>query len=95
MCPTPSLLSGIVYNITGNGSLTLAEVNAISEVVTSLADPSCNIIFGAVIDPECPPDEIRGAQGCVCGRQAGHVLCAVCSPPASSRECLVVCSTVV
>ncbi len=39
--------TGIVYNITGGRDLTLMEVNKVSEVVTSLADPSCNIIFGA------------------------------------------------
>ena len=43
-------LPGIVFNITGGSDLTLQEVNCISEVVTSLADPSCNIIFGAVVD---------------------------------------------
>jgi cell division GTPase FtsZ len=42
--------TGVVYNITGGKDLTLQEVNAVSEVVTSLADPSANIIFGAVID---------------------------------------------
>eukprot|EP00879_Flechtneria_rotunda_P028899 GHRR01031134.1.p1 GENE.GHRR01031134.1~~GHRR01031134.1.p1 ORF type:complete len:434 (+),score=165.99 GHRR01031134.1:498-1799(+) len=51
--------TGIVYNITGSMNLTLAEVNTISSIVTSMADPSCNIIFGAVIDPECPQDEIH------------------------------------
>ena len=35
-----------MYNITGGKDLTLQEVNRVSEVVTSLADPSCNIIFG-------------------------------------------------
>jgi hypothetical protein len=39
-----------VYNITGGRDLTLMEVNRVSEVVTSLADPACNIIFGAVVD---------------------------------------------
>lgn len=28
------------------------EVNRVSEVVTSLADPSANVIFGAVIDDQ-------------------------------------------
>ena len=42
--------TGIVYNITGGKDLTLSEVNRVSEVVTSLADPSANVIFGAVID---------------------------------------------
>ncbi|EFJ43301.1 plastid division protein FtsZ1 [Volvox carteri f. nagariensis] len=44
--------TGIVYNITGGRDLTLAEVNRVSEVVTALADPSCNIIFGAVVDEQ-------------------------------------------
>lgn len=43
--------TGIVYNITGGPDLTLQEVNRVSEVVTALADPSANVIFGAVIDP--------------------------------------------
>eukprot|EP00775_Hariotina_reticulata_P002905 gene2905-3193_t len=51
--------TGVVYNISGSSNMTLSEVNTISEIVTSLADPSCNIIFGAVIDEDCPPDEIR------------------------------------
>lgn len=51
--------TGIVYNITGSGSLTLSEVNTISEIVTSMADPSCNIIFGAVINDELCVDEIH------------------------------------
>ncbi|KAI5061841.1 hypothetical protein GOP47_0022380 [Adiantum capillus-veneris] len=42
--------TGIVYNITGGKDLTLQEVNKVSQVVTSLADPSANIIFGAVVD---------------------------------------------
>lgn len=39
------------------------EVNRVSEVVTSLADPSANVIFGAVID-----DQVRACVCvCVCG----------------------------
>ncbi|XP_039012310.1 cell division protein FtsZ homolog 1, chloroplastic-like [Hibiscus syriacus] len=38
-----------VYNITGGKDITLQEVNRVSQVVTSLADPSA-IIFGAVVD---------------------------------------------
>jgi cell division protein FtsZ len=44
-------LSGIIFNITGGSDLTLNEVNRVSQVVTSLADPAANIIFGAVVDP--------------------------------------------
>lgn len=39
-----------MYNITGGRDLTLAEVNRVSEIVTSMADPNANIIFGAVVD---------------------------------------------
>ena len=50
--------TGVVYNITGGSDLTLAEVNRVSEVVTSLADPSANVIFGAVVD-DAAAGEIR------------------------------------
>lgn len=39
-----------MYNITGGRDLTLQEVNRVSEIVTSMADPNANIIFGAVVD---------------------------------------------
>eukprot|EP00889_Picochlorum_renovo_P005957 jgi/Picre1/32987/NNA_008314.t1 len=52
MCNSGTAMLGIVYNITGGKDLTLAEVNRVSEVVTSLADPSANVIFGAVIDDQ-------------------------------------------
>eukprot|EP00238_Polyblepharides_amylifera_P002018 CAMPEP_0196585528 /NCGR_PEP_ID=MMETSP1081-20130531/51004_1 /TAXON_ID=36882 /ORGANISM="Pyramimonas amylifera, Strain CCMP720" /LENGTH=326 /DNA_ID=CAMNT_0041907105 /DNA_START=462 /DNA_END=1442 /DNA_ORIENTATION=- len=42
--------TGVVFNITGGKDLTLNEVNIVSQVVTELADPAANIIFGAVID---------------------------------------------
>jgi cell division protein FtsZ len=41
-----------VYNITGGSDLTLQEINTVSEVITSLADPTANIIFGAVVDDQ-------------------------------------------
>jgi cell division protein FtsZ len=40
--------TGVVYNITGGRDMTLAEVNEVSQVVSSLADPAANVIFGAV-----------------------------------------------
>eukprot|EP01024_Parvocaulis_polyphysoides_P071172 TRINITY_DN883_c0_g1_i1.p1 TRINITY_DN883_c0_g1~~TRINITY_DN883_c0_g1_i1.p1 ORF type:complete len:444 (+),score=103.40 TRINITY_DN883_c0_g1_i1:88-1332(+) len=43
---------GIMYNITGGTDLTLYDVNQISEVVTELADPNANIIFGAVVNED-------------------------------------------
>jgi len=50
--------TGLVFNITGGPDLTLKEVGRISEVVASLADPSANVIFGAVIDPNNPAGEV-------------------------------------
>ena len=44
------LCSGIVFNITGGKDLSLQEVSAVSDVVTSMAAPDANIIFGAVVD---------------------------------------------
>ncbi len=35
-------------------------MNTISEIVTDMADPACNIIFGAVVnDAACAQDEIH------------------------------------
>jgi len=42
---------GIIFNITGGQDLTLAEVNEASEVISRVADPDANIIFGTVLDP--------------------------------------------
>jgi len=35
------------------------EVNAVSECVTALADPSANVIFGAVVGPASPHHRLR------------------------------------
>ena len=49
---------GILLNITGGANLGLLEVNEAAELISSVADPEANIIFGAVID-ESLQDEIR------------------------------------
>lgn len=41
---------GVLINITGGKDMTLHEVSKASQLVTSLADPEANIIFGTVID---------------------------------------------
>lgn len=43
--------TGIVWNITGPSDMTLFEVNDAAEVIYELIDPSANLIFGAVVDP--------------------------------------------
>jgi cell division protein FtsZ len=50
--------TGILLNITGGPDLGLFEVNEAAEIVSSAADSSANIIFGAVID-ETMGDEVR------------------------------------
>src|SRR5207237_617455 len=50
--------TGILINVTGPPELGLFEVNEAAEVVTSAADKSANVIFGAVID-ESIEDEVR------------------------------------
>jgi cell division protein FtsZ len=50
--------TGILLNITGGPDLGLFEVNEAAEIISSAADSSANIIFGAVID-ETMGDEVR------------------------------------
>ena len=47
---TISGAQGILLNITGGADLTLYEVNEACQMVRKNADPSCNIIWGTVID---------------------------------------------
>jgi cell division protein FtsZ len=42
----------IIFNIKGGDEMSLFEVNEAAEVIRANAHPECNIIFGAVIDPE-------------------------------------------
>jgi cell division protein FtsZ len=50
--------TGILLNITGGKELGLFEVNEAAEIIQNAADPSANIIFGAVIDEDMG-DEVR------------------------------------
>ncbi|MGE5484958.1 MAG: cell division protein FtsZ [Ignavibacteriales bacterium] len=49
---------GVLLNITGGPDLTLFEVNEAAEIISSVADPNANIIFGAVID-DSMKDNVR------------------------------------
>ncbi|MCR4428981.1 MAG: cell division protein FtsZ [Caldiserica bacterium] len=49
---------GLLFNITGGKNMTLAEVNEAASVISSIADPEANIIFGSVIDDNME-DEIK------------------------------------
>ncbi len=43
---------GILFNITGGPSMTLFEVNTAAAIIKETAHPECNMIFGAVVDPD-------------------------------------------
>jgi cell division protein FtsZ len=43
---------GILFNVIGGNDLTMHEINAAAEAITTAADPDANIIFGATINPE-------------------------------------------
>ncbi|MBK8047396.1 MAG: cell division protein FtsZ [Anaerolineales bacterium] len=42
----------IIFNIKGGEDMSLFEVNEAAEIIRASAHPECNIIFGAVIEPE-------------------------------------------
>jgi len=46
----------ILFNIKGSSELTLFEVDEAAELIRASAHPECNIIFGAVIDPNMKDD---------------------------------------
>lgn len=50
--------SGVLFNITGGGDLTMFEVDEAARIISSSADADANIIFGAVIKEELV-DQIR------------------------------------
>jgi cell division protein FtsZ len=43
---------GILFNVIGGNDMTMHEINAAAEAITTAADPDANIIFGATIDPD-------------------------------------------
>jgi cell division protein FtsZ len=47
---------GVLFNIAGNSSLTLFEVNNAAEVIRQAVDKDANVIFGVVLDPNMGDD---------------------------------------
>lgn len=43
---------GILFNVIGGNDLTMHEINAAAETITTAADPDANIIFGATVNSE-------------------------------------------
>ena len=49
---------GVLFNISGDGTLSLFEVNGAAEVIRQAVDPDANIIFGVTLDPNLE-NEVR------------------------------------
>lgn len=43
---------GVLFNVIGGNDLSMHEINAAAETITTAADPEANIIFGATINPD-------------------------------------------
>jgi cell division protein FtsZ len=43
---------GILFNVIGGSDMSMHEINAVAETITTAADSEANIIFGATINPE-------------------------------------------
>lgn len=50
---------GILFNVSGGGSLSLSEIDEVAQIITKNADPRSKIIFGAVHDKRLQKDEIK------------------------------------
>lgn len=48
--------TGVIWNITGDDSLTLFEVSEAAQIISKAVDPNANIIWGRVIDPKMNGD---------------------------------------
>ncbi len=42
---------GVIFNVAGDSSLTLYEVNAAADIIRKAVDPDANVIFGVLVDP--------------------------------------------
>lgn len=42
---------GVIFNVAGDSSLTLYEVNAAADIIRKAVDPDANVIFGVIVDP--------------------------------------------
>lgn len=47
---------GVLFNVIGNTSLTLFEVNSAAETIRQAVDPEANVVFGVVLDPNLSSD---------------------------------------
>ena len=50
---------GVLFNVTGGEDLGILEVYEAAEIIAKAVDPDANIKFGAVIDPNFPPGQVK------------------------------------
>lgn len=56
---SPHMAKGVLFNIMGDSSLTMTEINEAARLITEIVDPSAKIIFGAMEDPKIKKGEIK------------------------------------
>jgi cell division protein FtsZ len=56
---SPHMARGILFNIIGDSSLTMTEINEAARVITEVVDPAAKIIFGAMEDEKNKKGEIK------------------------------------
>jgi len=50
---------GVLFNVSGRGDMTLAEINEAAKVITEAVDPNAKVIFGAVQDERLRKKELK------------------------------------
>ncbi len=56
---SPHMARGVLFNIIGDNSLTMTEINEAARLITEIVDPSAKIIFGAMEDPKIKKGEVK------------------------------------
>ena len=75
---------GVIINVTGDKELSLTEVNEASNIVTQMAHPDAEIIFGAVINEK--GDKTHGVQVTVIATGFDDIEKQTVKPPSPSKD---------
>ncbi len=82
---------GILFNVIGGSDLSMHEINAAAEAITTAADPDANIIFGATINSELDGEVIitvvaTGFDASYYGKRSPTTSQMVSTPPAHTTK---------
>ena len=50
---------GILFNVSGNGDVSLSEVDEVAKIITQEVSPAAKIIFGAIQNEKLKKEEIK------------------------------------